>query len=197
MSPLIVKDNKLLIKESKLATSIDCCCNCTIGLGILICNSNAVTDDDFDVVLNGKNIGQHRARDMSVAGELFKTDNQITKESICLGANAGGFPCQKECAGPPPGCDTCVNSGGVQEININANNFVLDGANNVLSLINTQDNKKDNYGLVQVYEFCLNDQQEVVVKRNALIGFYSGPANQSFQYNFTLQADNINPDCTC
>ena len=36
MSPLYLKDGKLLIKEGKLATSADCCCGCVAPLGSII-----------------------------------------------------------------------------------------------------------------------------------------------------------------
>lgn len=54
-----------------------CCCN-NFEYTIEICNSNSVTDDDWRVELNGKNIGTHSAPGMILAGTVWRTNNQLS-----------------------------------------------------------------------------------------------------------------------
>lgn len=64
--PLVVSDSG----------SNPCCCN-EAEYTIEICNSNSVTDDDWRVELNGKNIGTHSAPGMILAGTVWRTHNDI------------------------------------------------------------------------------------------------------------------------
>lgn len=63
----------LVISES---TQDPCCCNAT-EYTLEICNSNSVTDDDWRVELNGKNIGTHSAPGMILAGTVWRTNDNI------------------------------------------------------------------------------------------------------------------------
>lgn len=60
-----------------LANEDDTPCCCGFEYTIEICNSNSVTDDDWRVELNGKNIGTHSAPGMILAGTVWRTNDQI------------------------------------------------------------------------------------------------------------------------
>jgi hypothetical protein len=53
MSPLFTYKGKLLVVDGKLAANENCCCD-QFEYAIFTCNSNAITDDRFDVFLNGQ-----------------------------------------------------------------------------------------------------------------------------------------------
>jgi hypothetical protein len=127
MSPLYLYNNKLLVKDGKLATSQDCCCK-DIEVAIYICSNNNVRDDFFDVILNGKSIGQYQPPHAG-ASMLFVTDMNITKDHMC-GPGWDGFPEDNPCQ-----CDDTILFNKVQ---IQKEDFI-DIDNNV-RLCPTQDN---------------------------------------------------------
>lgn len=53
-----------------------CCCD-PFEYTIEICNSNSITDDDWRVELNGKNIGTHSAPQNILAGTAWRTEKTI------------------------------------------------------------------------------------------------------------------------
>lgn len=85
MSPLFTYNGKLLVVDGKLAVHEDCCCDKDNEYTIEICNSNGVTDDDWKVELNGKDIGIHSAplgdprppQNLVFAVTVWRTNNEI------------------------------------------------------------------------------------------------------------------------
>lgn len=167
------------------------CCSgneeCVLGYAIFICNSNAITDDDFDVYLNGTKIGTHRAREYTPAGEFWRTDASISRTML------SSVNC--------PLCEydydlntTCANSTYIIEQALDPALFVL-GANTV-EMTNTQSNNQNNYGRIWVLAFCKDNANNVRVLEIPLNAQYNGYSYESFSYNFTL-TKTIQENCSC
>lgn len=194
-----------------LGTDIKCCC-CALGWGIMICNSNAITDDDFDVVLNGETIGQHEAREYSVKGEFWASDPSITKDALCnpdspvLGDNElcgpTNFSCTDTAAYYGITCEPCAQSSEVSDKTVSADAF-KQGAN-TLVMVNTNANycEKDpdylcaNYGRVWVFQFCKDGDGEVRLSKILLSSSYEGMPGGSSSFSFSIGDPQVD-DCPC
>lgn len=208
---------ELLSRCDSLSTNEKCCC-CALGWGIMICNSNAVTDDDFDVVLNGETIGQHEAKEYSVKGEFWRTDSSITKEALCV-PDAGGasdpelcgpnnpscFPAAAEW--PDVTCVPCATSSDMSDKDVDVTLFKQ--GTNTLEMINTNANYCEktlpeyepelcaNYGRIWVFEFCKKSDGTVELSKILFSGVYQGyPGANAGPYTFSISAKQQD-ECVC
>ena len=172
MSPLFTYKGKLLQKNGKLANNQNCCCDNEYG--IMICNSNSILDDNFDVFLNNNKIGVHLAPNGIIGGEFWVTDNAITRQILtCAQCDL--------CNNDFELCITCAGSNDIIDGIIPKNLFVQ--GLNTLRMFNTQANGSGNYGRVWVFKFSKNPP---AVKAIPLSATYSGNNGQSFFFNFNL-----------
>jgi hypothetical protein len=122
-----------------------CCCN-QFEYTIEICNINEVTDDDWRVELNGKNIGTHSAPEMILAGTVWRTKDTIevgcgdvtyetlSKNDFAQGPNKLRMEITKlyECGGGAFAGTGCGNYGTVTinrwKYDPEQQKYVLDGA---------------------------------------------------------------------
>lgn len=188
----------LIRRCNNLATTESCCC-CAFGWGIMICNANAITDDDFDVKLNGTQIGQHLAPTDDVRGEFWRTDSSITKASLCAilspAVNDGNL------CGPNYGnsgfmttpLESCAEAGAVVEQSVSSSLFVK--GLNTLEMTDTKDNLEGNWGRVWVFQFC-KTSSGVEVSKFLLSTVYGGYIGETQTFNFTI-TDPKGEECTC
>lgn len=184
MSPLFTYNGKLLVVDGKLATNENCCCD-QFEYGILTCNANFVTDDNFDVLLNGTKIGTHIGQQNNVAnGSFWSTNNTITRQLLtcanCIicdnDPDLGGGIVNDEL------CDACANSPDIQDQLVNKNLFIP--GNNTINMVNTQTNLENNYGRVWVFRFSKNP---LTLNAILLSDKYEGLNGESFgPYNFII-----------
>ena len=184
MSPLYLYDGKLLAVDGKLAGNENCCCD-QFEYGILTCNANSVTDDNFDIFLNGENIGTHiGAQDNVVNGSFWSTNNTITRQLLTC---ANCIICDNDPEGSEATvenelCDTCANSPDIQDQLVNKNLFIP--GNNTINMVNTQTNLAGNYGRVWVFKFSKNP---LALNAILLSSEYLGNNGASFgPYNFII-----------
>ncbi len=172
MSPLFIsKNNKIITVDNKLGIDEACCCS--IEYGIMICNANAVRDDNFDVKLNGEKIGVHSAND-AVEGTFWVTNQRIDQNALKCGVG----PIQEFEL-----CPICAEAPGVGLQLIENNKFVA--GNNTLDMVNTGTKGAANYGRVWAFEFLVL-ANDVLIKQILLSDVYDGPNNASFAYNFNI-----------
>jgi hypothetical protein len=139
------------------------CCDCAPSDGchwaILICNSNSITDDDFDIVLNGSTIGFFAGElPPSCPGNFFVTSNEISAADVRDGC-----------------CGTDITSTVISS--------ALFTASNTLEMINVADNGSKNFGIVEVYRITVTGGVITTVDR-CLASYYGGVGGTSFTYNF-------------
>ena len=161
-----------------------CCCD-KFEYAILTCNANSVTDDNFDVFLNGTNIGTHiGAQNTVVNGSFWSTDNAITRQLLTC---ANCIICDNDPEGSGATvenelCDACANSPNIVDKVVQKKLFIQ--GNNTLEMINTQMNQAGNYGRVWVFRFKKNPPalDAILVSSE-----YTGPDGANFgPYNFNI-----------
>ena len=126
MSPLYLYQNKLLVKDGKLATSDKCCCDKQdIEVAIYLCSPTNIRDNFFNVMLNGNLIGQYQPPHPGTS-MLWVTNMDITKDDLCPAPALNIDPC------------LCENTILLNKLQIQKNDFVP--GDNTLTLVTTQDN---------------------------------------------------------
>jgi len=144
MSPLYLFNNKLLVKNGKLATSQDCCCDEDIEVAIYICSRSSLQDDWFDVRLNEKLIGQYQPTQPQTS-MLFVTDMNIPQAAMCILPSTGE---------PSDSC-LCSNTTLLNTVQIQRADFIA-GFNNTITLTCTQNNNLLNEGHLWIYTLTKN-----------------------------------------
>jgi hypothetical protein len=125
-----------------------------------VCNSNAARDDNFDVMVNGVNIGSlDLGTDAQVGSVFIAGDGDIT------------------------GSDFACPMGNIQVYRFSPSLLRI-GSNN-LQMINTQQNNNGNYGSVGIRSYTKegNSLLDLVVIDNLI---YAGGDGESFDFTFNL-----------
>lgn len=142
---------------------------------VYMCNSNAVTDDDFDVYINDHLIGVHRSETNECRGEFWRTNPDITP----IQAQAGEC-CDRSADASPP-------NRGMIRYEITKAGLHLVAGPNILKLQNTRNNFSGNFGLLKVF-VMRKTSTGYVVDSKPLDDVYGPSYPTSANYPFTLQA---------
>lgn len=163
MAPyLTLYNGQLLLNDAgtafKLSDSVTEPCCCGGDISIEICNSNAVTDDDWRLELNGRVIGTHSAPAMALRATVFRTKPDIPGQP-CGTVNYIPFP----------------------------SNYVQNGSNSILMTI-TAVYFFNNFGTVRVISWKKNSAGQYVIDQILLDSTYTGPSTigftNAFSFNF-------------
>lgn len=164
-------------KNSITTTTKPCdCCKCqdpvdchgrATDIVIAYCNINAITDDAFDVKLNGTLIDHINYNKNLCTGSLWRSNSIIPVTGNWYSCNL--------C------CPKLMNAATFDRslVHVGVNTF---------DLINTFMNRQGNYGLLNIYGAYLADPIVNFWKPCDLFqpGFYSGGDGVSFHYSFTI-----------
>ena len=157
-----------------------CPCLCATEAVIYICNSNHITDDNFDVFLNGSNIGsisliansETTCTDQDAPGGWWSTDPDVIPQNIgnsttdCFGNNLPSDPLW----------DCCVD--GLVTFTL-TKSLLTEGANTI-HMQNTNDNGFGNFGRVGVFKVASSGY----ICEHVVDEYYSAGHGQSFDINF-------------
>ena len=131
---------------------------CKNRLVFQICNSNAVTDDNFDIVLNDKKIGSVDLSAMALNGSVF------------IGGPGDIIAADFECP---------IDNMEVYRFDPD---ILIDGTNTI-KMVNTKINYRANYGKIGIRSYLLDGNN---LKDPKILGnlSYAGPDGQSFSFEF-------------
>jgi len=134
-----------------------CCCN-EFEYTIEMCNVNSITDDDWEVYLNDKSIGAHKAPEMKLAGTVWSTSDEVEGESC----------------------------GDVTKESVKKDDF--EEGENTLRIKITKENGFGNFGTVTVRKWKFDFEADKFVVDSVLFsGTYTANgtgAEQSFPFNY-------------
>jgi hypothetical protein len=155
-----------------------CCFGCDRETDyiIYVCNSNAATDDNYRLILNGKNMGDIILNSNNCIGKFFRTNSTIEPTIDLLEPGIS-------CCGNDPDNGTPK---GMTRVTLNAGDL-LEGRTNTLVMQNIQNNNNGNFGNVVVAGVYFDqEQQKWVMCRRFLNTFYSGGSGASFSFTFEM-----------
>lgn len=161
-----------------------CPCVCNTEAVIYICNSNHWTDDNFDVKLNGTNIGSLNlisepygeeycaSEGNNAPGGWWSTSTDITPHTI----GSSGGDCVPDNQPNDRLWSCCVN--GLTTFTLSKSLFIE--GSNTLEMINTADNGEGNFGHIGI--FHVNSTGYIC--EHVIDQTYSGAGGEDFDFDF-------------